>query len=218
MGYRGKVDEQAKARVLRAHAWTLQDIADELGVAKSSVSTWVRDVDFEPSPRRASRRREPNALQRRKADEIAAMDAWGVERLGVLGDQAFLAAGAALYAGEGAKRDGKVIFVNCDPLLVEMHVAWLRRFFDIDEGRLRARLHLHDSGDVRVATDFWSKVTGVPIEQFIAPCIVPSPSETALRGNRHEFGCCTVRYSCSRTHRAVMGLVRALLSSPDLPG
>ncbi|HSJ43224.1 MAG TPA: hypothetical protein VK923_00895 [Euzebyales bacterium] len=35
MGYRGKVAAQARARELRAQAWSLRQIADELGVAKS---------------------------------------------------------------------------------------------------------------------------------------------------------------------------------------
>ena len=54
MGYRGKVEEQHEARRLRAQAWTLQEIADELGVAKSSVSTWVRGVAFDPAERRSA--------------------------------------------------------------------------------------------------------------------------------------------------------------------
>ena len=44
MGYRGKVEEQERARVLRARNMTLQDIATELGVSRSSVSLWVRDA------------------------------------------------------------------------------------------------------------------------------------------------------------------------------
>jgi hypothetical protein len=36
VGYRGKVAEQERARALRAQAWTLQEIATELGV---SIST-----------------------------------------------------------------------------------------------------------------------------------------------------------------------------------
>jgi hypothetical protein len=48
MGYQGKVSEREQARRLRAEVWTLQAIADELDVAKSSVSVWVRDVDFTP--------------------------------------------------------------------------------------------------------------------------------------------------------------------------
>ena len=64
MGYRGKLVEQQRARELRAEGWALQDIADELGVGRSSVSVWVwvRDVPFVPRPRpRAARARGPSA-------------------------------------------------------------------------------------------------------------------------------------------------------------
>jgi hypothetical protein len=91
MGYRGKVEAQARARELRAQAWTLQQIADELGVAKSSVSLWVRDVPFTPRPRDpgAARRREPNVLQRRKQAEIDELLAVGRERIGRRGGRSF---------------------------------------------------------------------------------------------------------------------------------
>jgi hypothetical protein len=48
MGYAGKVEERERARELRAQSWTLQEIATKLKVSKSSVSLWVRDVDFVP--------------------------------------------------------------------------------------------------------------------------------------------------------------------------
>ena len=45
---------------MRARNMTLQDIATELGVAKSSVSLWVRDVPFTPSKRRNGPQRRPH--------------------------------------------------------------------------------------------------------------------------------------------------------------
>jgi len=66
MGYGGKVTERHRARELRAEAWTLKDIAAELGVSKSSVSLWVRDVDFVPNPRRRTRPPRPSSLLVRK--------------------------------------------------------------------------------------------------------------------------------------------------------
>src|SRR4051794_11262309 len=114
MGYRGKVVEQERARALRAEGMTMGDIAAALVVSRSSVSLWVRDVPFTPSKRRAGRR-GPNKLQVRKQEEIAAADAEGIARVGELSVQAFLVAGAALYAGEGAKRDGVITFANSDP-------------------------------------------------------------------------------------------------------
>ena len=216
MGYRGKVEEQEKARVMRAEGRTLLDIAQTLGVSKSSVSTWVRDVEFEPQPRRASAHRRPHAQHLAKLAEIEACDRLGIERIGALSDDAFLAAGAALYAGEGAKTDGKVNFANTNAEMMRFFCLWLRRSFDIDESRLRVRVYLHEGLDFDAAESFWSRITGVPRSQFNRPYRArPDPS---IRTTKHEYGCAYVDYSCSRTHRSIMGLVRALLSSDSYSG
>jgi hypothetical protein len=209
MGYRGKVPERARARALRAQAWTLDEIARELGVAKSSVALWVRDVEFVPLPRRTARRRGPNVLQRRKAAEIESLRAEGLLRLGSLSEQAFLAAGAALYAGEGTKQDGRLCFANSDPRMVSFFCAWLRRFFDIDESRLTVRVYLHEGLDLDAAEAHWSTVTRVPQTQFRKG--YRAVSDPSIRTNKHEYGCVYVRYASTRTHRAIMGLIDALL-------
>jgi hypothetical protein len=72
----------------------------------------VRDVSFVPSKRRYGPRVRPNALMRRKQEEIDAGLERGRESLGVLSEEQFLVAGAALYAGEGSKTDGSVLFAN----------------------------------------------------------------------------------------------------------
>jgi predicted transcriptional regulator len=149
MGYRGKLAEREQARRLRATGLPLADIATRLGVSKSSVSLWVRDVAFVPRPRvDRGRRRAPNALQRRKQAEIDRLLAEGRERVGRLSEREFLVAGVALYAGEGTKADGAVRFSNSDPRMIVFFCAWLRRFFEIDESRLRVRLYLHEGLDL----------------------------------------------------------------------
>ncbi|MBW3605809.1 MAG: hypothetical protein KY460_13065 [Actinobacteria bacterium] len=210
MGYRGKAAEQARARELRAQAWTLQDIADELGVAKSSVSLWVRDVVFTPRPRhgRTARRRVPNKLQLRKHAEINELLDAGRRCIGNLSRREFLVAGAMLYAGEGSKRDGCVGLANTDPSLVQLFCHWLRTFFDVDETRLRARLYLHDGLDLAASVAYWSRLIAIPPQQFTQP--YRAVRDSTLRRSKHVHGCLTVRYGCSRTHRRIMGLVTAL--------
>jgi hypothetical protein len=119
----------------------LLDIADRLQVSKSSVSLWVRDVPFTPSPRRYGAKRRSNRLRNERLAEIAALDADGLARIGTLSEDAFFVAGVALYAGEGGKTDGEVRFANTDPTMVRFFCAWLRRFFDVEEHRLRVRVY-----------------------------------------------------------------------------
>jgi hypothetical protein len=216
VGYRGKVAEQAKAREMRADGMLLEDIAVELGVSKASVSTWVRDVEFTPSKRRYGPRVRPNALMIRKQQEIDFGIKEGLRRLGALSEREFLAAGAALYAGDGSKTEGAVLFANSDPRMIAFFLAWLRHFFDIEESRLRLRLYLHEGLDFDEASRFWAGVTAIPVSQHTKPYRAePDPS---IRKSKHPMGCPRVVYSCSRTHREVMGLVHALLSCELFPG
>ena len=217
MGYRGKLAERRQARLLRSTGLPLAEIAARLGVSRSSVSVWVRDVAFEPLPRvTRGRRREPNALQRRRQAEIDRLLAEGRARIGRLSEREFLVAGVALYAGEGSKRDGAVKFANTDPRMIAFYCSWLRRFFEIDEARLRVRLYLHEGLDLAAAIAFWSELTRIPPAQFQKPYrAVPDPS---IRHAKHVHGCVSIDYSCSATHRSIMGLVAALLGDDVTPG
>ncbi len=216
MGYRGKTADQERARALRAQSWTLQEIAEELGVAKSSVSLWVRDVEFVPKPRQPGLHRAPHPWKVRKEAEIEALLLEGCERIGEMDDRDLYIAGVALYAGEGSKTDGRVRFANSDPRMIRLFCTWLRRFFEVDEARLHVQLYLHQGLDLEAANRFWSELTGIPVAQFFKPYrAVP---DVGIRHNKHLMGCPGVSYSCARTHRKVMGLVHALLSSEALPG
>jgi hypothetical protein len=217
MGYRGKLAEQQHARRLRRTGLPLAEIAATLGVSRSSVSLWVRDVEFTPLPRPPrGRRRAPNALQRRKQAEVDRLVEEGRARVGRLSEREFLVAGIALYAGEGAKRDGALKFANSDPRMIAFHCAWLRRFFEIDETRLRVRLYLHEGLDLDASVAYWSALTGIPPSQFQKPYrAVPDPT---IRHTKHVHGCVSIDYSCSSTHRRIMGFVRALLGDGAIPG
>ena len=216
MGYRGKTVEKERARDLRAESWTLQAIASELGVSRSSVSVWVRDVRFEPKPRHRPIFRNPSSLHLAKLAQIEEMNQWGREQIGVLSEAAFLAAGVALYAGEGAKKDGSVNFANTNSEMVSFFCAWLRHFFEVDESRVRVRVYLHQGLDLDAAEEHWAKIVGVPRTQFNQP--YRAVADPSIRKNKHELGCVYVVYSCSKTHRGIMGLQRALLSSRSIPG
>jgi hypothetical protein len=217
MGYRGKLAERQQARQLRRAGLPLAELAARLGVARSSVSVWVRDVEFEPLPTPpGGRRRAPNALQRRRQAEIERLVEEGRARIGRLSEREFLIAGVALSAGEGAKRDRAVKFANTSPQMIAFYCAWLRRFFEIDERRLRVRLYLHDGLDLAAAISFWSERTGIPPSQFQKP--YRAVVDSTIRTSKHVHGCVSIDYSCSATHRSIMGLVRALLGGAVIPG
>lgn len=209
MGYRGKVEERQRARELRAESWTLQEIADELGVSKGSVSVWVRDVDFEPRPRTRGHPAGPtHPMRLKKEAEIERCrreaDEWAQDlterdlEMFVLG----------LYAGEGSKTDGEVAMANTNPVFLQLFLAWLRSRFEIDEGRLRGVLYLHEGLDLEAATAHWSTALDIPVDQFTKPYrAVP---DSSIRSRKHANGCATARYASTLMHRRVMAMIQAI--------
>ena len=146
MGYRGKLAERQQARQLRRTGLPLAEIAARLGVSKSSVSLWVRDVEFDPPPPRG-RRRAPNALQRRAGRDRPA-GRGGPGRIGRLSEREFLVAGVALYAGEGSKRDGAVS--SPTPIL-----GWSRSSVPGSGGSSRSTRHGYECGSTCTKGSIW---------------------------------------------------------------
>ena len=147
---------------------------------------------------------------------IEAAYEWGGKLVDRLSERDLLIAGTALYAAEGAKRDGLVIFANSDPRMIRMFIVWLRRFFVIDERRLRVRLYLHEGLGLTGAIEFWSEVTAIPAGQFVKP--YRAVADSSIRSTKHPMGCASIVYSSSPVHRQIMGLAAALLTSTCLPG
>src|SRR5688500_10825497 len=103
MGYAGKVVERQRARELRAQSWTLAAIAAELGVAKGTVSVWVRDVEFVPRPRmRVHRTHKPHPRHVARLAELERCREDAICIVGTVDDRDLLMFGLALYAGEGS--------------------------------------------------------------------------------------------------------------------
>ena len=88
--------------------------------------------------------------------------------------------------GRAAKTQDTLAFANSDPRLIRIFVTWLRRFFDIDESKLRVRLYLHEGLDLDAATAFWSDVTEIPPSQFYKP--YRAPADGTIRTNEAPDG------------------------------
>ena len=217
MGYGGKWVERDRARDLRAQSWTLMEIAAELGVAKSSVSLWCRDVEFVPKPRnRGHSSHKPHPLTIKKHAELERCRADAAALVGALSDRDLTMFCLGLYAGEGGKTRGSISFANTNAIYLGVVATWLRREFAIDESRLRAKIYLHDGLDLEQATAFWSRVIDVPADQFTKP--YRAPADATRRHAKHVNGCATLMYSCTPTHRRVMAMIEAVTSSFAIPG
>lgn len=102
-----------------------------------------------------------------------------------------------LYWGEGDKTKNYFIaLTNTNPNILIYFVTWFRRYFDIDERKLKCRLYIWKNINEKNVKSFWSKKLNIPLEQFTKSYI--SNSLLKIRKNRHEFGVCRVSYGSKK--------------------
>ncbi|MFE0518801.1 hypothetical protein [Streptomyces sp. NPDC058954] len=208
-----KDDLRARARELRLQGWTYDRIQVELGCSKSSISLWVRDL---PKPERrdpteqaklASRKRWEHELavregQRRRTKTTA------TQEIGRLSDRELFMAGVALYWAEGTKdkphaRRERVIFVNSDPDVIRLYLAWLD-LIGVSRGDLRFRLMIHESADVTAAEKYWAELVDSGPSAFDKTTLKRHNPKTVRKNTGENYRGClalTVRQSADLYRR-----------------
>ncbi|OIK07294.1 helix-turn-helix domain-containing protein [Streptomyces monashensis] len=170
-----KDDLRAKARELRLQGWTYDQIEAELGCSRSSVSLWVRDLPkpeprYTPEAQRAlmheglAHKRAVQDLEREAAKQAAAA------AVGKLSDRELFLLGVGLYWAEGGKdkpydRRENVVFVNSDPGMIQVFLAWLD-LLGVERERLRYTVMIHENADVTATENYWADLVGADHSAF----------------------------------------------------
>jgi transcriptional regulator with XRE-family HTH domain len=219
-------DLHARARELRAKGYTYVEIAAELGVSRSSVSLWVRDM---PRVGRLSYQefRKRNAAgvsmfwaaeSLRREARRSAISAAAAAQIGELTDREILIVGAIAYWCEGAKnkphrRANEVAFINSDPQLISFFLRFLTSV-GVDSARLICRVYIHESADVAGAQRFWQQLTGLPQDQFRSPTLKHHNPQTIRKNTGEDYhGCLTVRVRKSaELYRQIEGWASGVLT------
>ncbi|MGV9276977.1 hypothetical protein [Streptomyces griseosporeus] len=205
-----KDDLRARARELRLQGRTYDQIQVELGCSKSSISLWVRDL---PKPERRRSPEEAAAIAKRgweekmriRDEERRQTKEAAKQAIGQLSARELFIAGVALYWAEGSKdkpydRRESVTFVNSDPGMIQVYLAWLD-LLGVERGRLRFSVMIHENADVAGAEQYWADLVGADRSAF---------NKTTLKKHNPK----TVRKNVGGTYRGC--LVIKVLKGADL--
>ncbi|MFJ2742653.1 hypothetical protein ACIO3O_23640 [Streptomyces sp. NPDC087440] len=170
-----KDDLRETARELRLKGMTYDQIQVELGCSKSSISLWVRDL---PKPERRRSSEEASAIakrgweatmRRREEDRQRTKRQAGSETC-TMNDRELFMVGVGLYWAEGTKakahrQQERVTFVNSDPDMIKVFLAWLK-LVDVRPEQIRFYVHIHETADVAAAEQFWADFVGEDFANF----------------------------------------------------
>ncbi len=219
-----KSDERNAAIELRQQGRSMKEIAKTLHVSKSSVSLWCRDILLSPSQIKVlhesmvrgsyagrmtgSTMQHEKRLKRQEDAERASL-----QEIGKLSRRDMVIALAALYWGEGSKKNRVLFINNSDPGMVKFLIQSFKSIFNVqnEDFVLAVGLNVAHNKREKEIREYWSKITGIPQEQFRKTIFIKTQNKKKYNNFGNHYG--TLRINVKKSidiYYRMMGLIKAL--------
>lgn len=212
------------AKKMRLAGMSYNEINRELGLSKSTLSLWFRNLRLSQRAMRrlSSRVREgslrglinKNKQQTQRAEERRVkINTLARREVRKLTKRDLFIAGIALYLGEGTKRgeNHQVGFANSDPAVIKIMMRFLREICHVPEKKFRIAVHAYHGTDITRVEKFWSECTGIPRQQFHKTYLGVSRASKGKRGiHRLPFGTVHIRLADTALFHRIIGWIQGL--------
>lgn len=168
-----KRELRLQAREMRKQGLPLNDIVAALGVAKSSVSYWVRDIVLTES--------QLQQIKEQKKDRLAVAHQRGANtnrekfrklrlsyqmegRAKAREGRPLHLMGCMLFWAEGSKDKSELIFVNSDSAMLITYVRFLREEMNVPDDDITIRIFCHttDESEITRMQQYWLNLFKLP--------------------------------------------------------
>jgi len=213
--------ERDAARKLRVEGYSLNEISRTLGVAKSSVSLWVRDIVLSESQenylkekgfyREAIERRRTSRLanEKEKREQVILAAEKSITKIS---SKQLWFLGTMLYWAEGGKTQRLVRFSNGDPEMIKIMMAFFKRVCEVPDRKFRGYIHIHPHLDYIEAETYWSVISGIPLDQFFKTYRMPNKSSQNKK-NSLPYGVFDIYVLDTKLFLKITGWARGIFSS-----
>lgn len=173
-----RAKERKKARELRTQGFSLREIAEKIKCPKSSISEWVRDIPLTDEQIERLELKQDRARAKAANHPNSPKNVWATIRKnlydsalqevpGSCSKETLKVLGSALYWAEGYKVSINMInFSNSDPYMIALMMRFFKEICKVRKDKFRGMVHIHPHLDNLRATNFWSKISGIPVSQF----------------------------------------------------
>lgn len=219
-----KSNQRNRAIKLRKNGKSIKKIAKILEVAKSSVSTWCKDIKLTKQQVKKlhesmvsgsySGRLKGSKIQHEKRLENEKLGLLnGIASVGRLSDRDLLIGLIALYWGEGGKSQRVFFISNSDPKMIKFIVNAYEKVLKISKDSIVLSVGLnilHKDRDKEIKK-YWSDVTGIPLNQFRKTIFIKTKNVKKYKNFKSHYGTLRINVVKSTSYYYKMiGLINAL--------
>jgi transcriptional regulator with XRE-family HTH domain len=215
--------EKKQAIELREKGMSYGLISDRLGVSKSTLSNWLKDLPYTPNEQVISRIKHGQGsygLRRRqmRIEETSKLKAQGASEIGNVSKRDLWMIGLGLWIGEGSKTMEQIRLVNSDPQVVSLFIRWLREICELKDDNITIAMHLYPDSNELSSMKYWMNITKLPKNQFRKTQIDRRLNKSKLKTGKTPHGTLHITVASSRNpdkgvrlYRRMMGWVSGLI-------
>jgi hypothetical protein len=218
-----KTKEKIKARRIRVEEQlSIKDIATRLGVAKSTVSGWVRNLPL------SSKTIEARCLagcikggKTRCSDARAIRIQYqqdGMDMAKKYKDDPLFMAGCMMHWAEGTKDKNSVVISNTDSHFMQLWLKFIQRFFNVKPTDLVVYVHcyLGNGKTKRQIESYWLRELDIPRLCLRKTTVVTNhKSSTGAKKNRHPYGVGIVKVHSTKIVQQIWGAIKSIAGITD---
>ena len=210
---------------LRGKGKTFRQISRELNIPLGTIHLWTKNVQLTTKQLETIKKSHHNLLiagrikaahkQKKETARQHLVDfKIGEDKVGhVFTQKDLLLIGAALYWGEGFKKDSRLGFANSDPQMIKLFLDWLIKIGNIPKTDIRLRVGVNQAyiKEIDVIQNEWSVTTGIPRTQFQKPFFQKTKHKKQYSSKIKYLGVLRIRVN-KQVHffHQILGMINAL--------
>lgn len=211
-----RTKDREKAIALREKGMSYSQIKAELGISKSTLSGWLRDMPLSPERIRELRDTSQSRIEKTRETKLRKKLARRAEVYKRVArdiekskDLNFIA-GFYLYWGEGTKTaEYTVSFTNSDQSMIRCFIEWTA-LLGIPREKIKIKLHMYADQEEKELKNFWSTITEIPTANFYKTYKKQTLAGRKTYKGMFPHGTCVVIYSNRDMYEYVLEGVRYL--------
>ena len=204
---------------LRKKGYSYNLIVDELGVSKSTLSNWLKDVPFHPNASVLKRINngpiKSGQIQHNlKVKNVKEIKNLAKKELGELTRRDLWLLGLGLYLGEGSKTYETIRIINSDPQIIKLAIKWFKQICKLEDINITIAIHLYPDSNIDECIKYWQKETKLPIKQFRKTQIDKRTNKSNKKKGKLPYGTAHLTIISNgnknlgvKLHRRIMGWV-----------
>ena len=208
-------ERQEARRLRREEGRSVKELAALLGVARSTVSLWVRDIELTPEQYEALRRRMGGRIDGSRVNTLRALERHrefqNAGRAAARRGDVLHAAGCMLYWAEGSRNRHAIEFVNSDPAMVVFFLGFLRTCFGVPDLKVRVTCNLfadHAERQYKIE-EFWLELLGLS-RTCLRKSMVNRYSKHSKKKRRNKlpYGTCRLNVHNTKLVHEIRGAIQ----------